>query len=152
MATFMYDNAKTLILSGQINFASAGLHIMLISGSYPSVEATAKGTHNVTGDIGASSEVWDNTTTGYRRGGQRLTSQIVRKDSTDHEAEFLCANPSWSPTTLTAARAIIWYSGGATPATSYLVQCIDFGGNQTSTNGTFTIVFDGTEGALNLGE
>ena len=80
-------------------------------------------------------------------GGYTLTTSIST-DDTDNEGVFDATDVSITSATITARYAIIRKDTG-TASTSPLVCYIDFGSNQTSTAGTFTITF-ATEGILNL--
>jgi hypothetical protein len=52
------------------------------------------------------------------------------------------ASVSWTAATITARYLVIADFNPGTDATRQLLCCIDFGSNQTSTNGTFTVNFD----------
>lgn len=52
---------------------------------------------------------------------------------------FDAADPSWASSTITARYGVLYKSTG-TGSTSPLIGYWDFGGNITSTNGTFTVV------------
>jgi hypothetical protein len=52
------------------------------------------------------------------------------------------ANVSWTSATITARYMVIADFNPGTDATRNLLACIDFGSNQTSTAGTFTVTFD----------
>ncbi len=80
-------------------------------------------------------------------GGVTLTTSIST-DDTDNEGVFDATDVSITSATITARYAIIRKDTG-TASTSPLVLYIDFGSNQTSTVGTFTISF-AAEGILNL--
>lgn len=74
--------------------------------------------------------------TGYSAGGNSLTvSQTPTSTSTTAWLDF--ADSTWSSSTITAAGALIYNSTNSNKA----VAVLDFGGDKTSTNGDFTIVF-----------
>lgn len=52
------------------------------------------------------------------------------------------ASVSWTSATITARYLVIADFTPSTDATRNLLACIDFGSNQTSTAGTFTVTFD----------
>lgn len=142
MASFIYDEAQKLFLSGALNLADNNIKVMLVSGSYtPSASS-----HSVTGNIG-SNEIVDSLGS-YTRGGKLLTSKTLSVSA--GVATFDAADVSWTTSSITASGAVV-YQSGATPATSYLIQYVDFGGNQTSSNGTFQIVWN-SSGILNVTE
>lgn len=75
--------------------------------------------------------------TGYTAGGNTLTvSQVPTSTGTTAWLDF--ADSTWSSATITARGALIYLANGTTnPA----VCVLDFGGDKTSTNGDFTIIF-----------
>jgi hypothetical protein len=74
--------------------------------------------------------------TGYSAGGNSLTvSQTPTSTSTTAWLDF--SDSTWSSSTITAAGALIYNSTNSNKA----VAVLDFGGDKTSTNGDFTIVF-----------
>ena len=74
--------------------------------------------------------------TGYSAGGNSLTvSQTPTSTSTTAWLDF--ADSTWASSTITAAGALIYNSTNSNKA----VAVLDFGGDKTSTNGDFTIVF-----------
>ena len=75
------------------------------------------------------------TGTGYSAGGNTLTSVTPTSSGTTAICDF--ADTSWTTATITARGALIYNSSASNKA----VGVLDFGSDQTSTAGTFTIVF-----------
>ena len=75
--------------------------------------------------------------TGYTAGGTTLSSQSVTLDTTNGVAFFDAADPSFTSATITARGALIYNTSSSDKA----VCVLDFGGDKTSTAGTFTIQF-----------
>lgn len=74
--------------------------------------------------------------TGYSAGGNTLTvSQVPTSTGTTAFLDF--ADTTWSSATITANGALIYNSSQSDKAVAVLA----FGGDKTSTNGDFTIVF-----------
>lgn len=103
-----------------------------------------------------SHDFWDDTTnevsssgsyTAGIAGGYTLTT-TVSQDNTDDEAVLDATDVSITSATITARYFVIRKDTGVA-STSPLILCIDFGSDQTSTVGTFTIQF-AAEGILNL--
>lgn len=74
--------------------------------------------------------------TGYTAGGMTLTiSQVPTSTGTTAWLDF--SDVTWTTATITARGALIYLTGGTTPA----IAVLDFGGDKTSTAGSFTIQF-----------
>ncbi len=63
--------------------------------------------------------------------------------------QFDAADPSWAASTLTARYAVMYDRTRGTDATRPLLGLFDFGSDQSTNNGTFTVTFDAL-GALIL--
>jgi hypothetical protein len=89
--------------------------------------------------LGASTTVYTTSDevvgTGYTAGGNTLTGAAVTLDGTTAIVDF--ADTSWASSTITARGALIYNSSKSNKA----IAVLDFGGDKTSTNGTFTINF-----------
>lgn len=147
MSSVLYNNFKKLELSGNaISWMNSGIYVMLVSGSY-NPSTTLYKTHTVTGDIGAHEVVDANGS--YTKGGAQLTSKAVGVGSPAGTDVAYCdaADVTWANTSLTASGAVI-YQSGSTAALNYLIAWLDFGGNKTSSNGSFTISWN-TAGIIN---
>ena len=117
---------------------------MLFSGSY----VPDKAAHKFTGDIGThESRCLLNA---YPVGGIKMSSLSVTQDDTDNEGVVDGADVAVASTSITASGAVIYRSGGTDPEDCTLIQFVDFGSNQSSSNGTFQITWNSTEGILNI--
>lgn len=123
-----------------INLATDTIKLMLVTSSY---------TPSADDDVFVSTpddyEVANSGT--YSAGGATLTV-TGSTDDTDDEGVFDAVDVSFTSATITARYAVIYKSTG-TATTSPIICVIDFGSNQTSTAGTFTITF-AAEGIINL--
>ena len=72
---------------------------------------------------------------GYTAGGAAMTGMAVTLDGST--AIFDADNVSWANATITAQAAVIYNNSLSNAA----IAVLDFGGNKTSTNGTFEIQF-----------
>jgi|TARA_Y100000296_G_scaffold14409_1_gene16865 plasmid replication initiation protein len=72
---------------------------------------------------------------GYTAGGAAMTGMAVTLDG--NTAIFDADNVSWANATITAQAAVIYNNSLSNAA----IAVLDFGGNKTSTNGTFEIQF-----------
>ena len=140
MASQIYNSFKKKIMDGSIDLDTDTIKVALTSSSYtPDID-----THDFFDDI--TNEVAASGT--YSAGGATLANKTVTQDNTDNEGVFDADDISFTGATITARYAIIYKSTGVT-STSPLIGVIDFGTNQTSTNGTFTVTW-AAEGILNL--
>lgn len=142
MASGIYNNYKVRMLgSGTMaDLDGDTIKIALLTSSYtPDFDA-----HDFFDDVSAN-EVGASGT--YSAGGATL-SVTLTQDNTDNEGVFDATDVSWTSATITARYAIIYKSTGVS-STSPLIALIDFGSNQTSTAGTFTITF-AAEGIVNV--
>lgn len=83
------------------------------------------------------------TGSGYTAGGKSLTGFATGLDGSTAYLTF--ADIAWTSATITARGCLIYNSSKSNKA----VAAFDFGGNISSTNGTFTVDFPGT-GATSL--
>jgi hypothetical protein len=123
--SFVYDNS-----TGAIDLDADTFKIMLVTSAY----TPNKKTHTKRSDV--TNEV---TGTGYTAGGVALASVVVTNDTANDRTKFASANPSWASATITARGAVIYKSRGGAATADELVCYLDFGSDQTSTNGPFTV-------------
>jgi hypothetical protein len=128
MASLVYNSALDETVKGGIDFDTDTFKIMLVTSSY----TPNKDTHTVRTDV--TNEV---SGTGYTAGGA-TTSVTVTKDTANDRIDISFGNVSFSNATITAAAGVIYKSTG-TAASDLLVAYLDFGGNVSSTSGTFQV-------------
>ena len=128
MANIVPFSFKGELASGTHNFASGGNTFKLAL--YTANPYTTSSTTKV-----ATSEVSSAGGSNYTAGGNTLTGQSVTASTATTAIDF--ADTSWSSATFTAAFGAIY----DTSASDKLVVVLDFGGDKTATNGTFTIAF-----------
>jgi hypothetical protein len=122
----MTDSFKVQLLNGVQNFSADTYKIALYTG----VATLSNATPNYT----TSGEV--PTGGGYTAGGNTLSVSVV-PTNTGNVAFMSFANSSWANATITAAGALIYNNSKANTA----VASLSFGGDKTSTSGTFTVIF-----------
>ena len=128
MANIVPFAFKGELASGTHNFSSSGntFKIALYTANPYTTSSTTKVATNEVSSAGGSN---------YTAGGNTLTGQSVTATTATTAIDF--ADTSWSSATFTAAFGAIY----DTSASDKLVVVLDFGGNKTATNGTFTISF-----------
>ena len=131
MASLIYDSAPDDTVRGNLNFSSDTYKLMLVTSSYTPNKATDLKRSNVTNEVSG---------TGYTTGGSATTATIT-KDTVNHRVDITFSSVSWTTSTITAAAGVIYKSRGGASSADELVAYVDFGGNVTSTAGTFTVTF-----------
>ena len=129
MASVVYNNGKKYLMDGTLDLDTNTIKVALVTSSYtPNID-----THANFSDI--TNEV---SGTGYTAGGATLTSVTVTVDTSNDRAAFDAADVTWSASTITARGAVVYKSTG-TASTSSLLCYFDFGSDQISSSGNFTI-------------
>jgi len=128
MASLIYNSCLNDMATGAIDFDTNSFKILLVTSSY----SPNKDTHTKRSDV--TNEI---TGTGYTAGGSS-SAVTVTNDTANDRIDINFADVSWSSASLTAAAAVIYKTTGTASADN-LVAYLDFGGNVTSTNGTFTL-------------
>ena len=128
MASLIYNSCLNDMATGAIDFDTDSFKIELVTSSYTPNKDTHLKRSSVTNEV---------TGTGYTAGGVS-TAVTVTNDTANDRIDINFADVSWASASLTAAAAVIYKNTG-TAATDNLVAYLDFAGNVTSTNGTFTL-------------
>lgn len=122
----MSTSFKVQLLNGQQNFSANTFKLALYTSSASLNENTTAYT--------SSNEV--PSTGNYSAGGNTLTVSVTPTNS-GNVAYISFANTSWANATITANGALIYNSSQSNAAVCVLA----FGGDKTSTNGTFAVNF-----------
>lgn len=136
MPSKLYGNFLAKALNKEVDFDSDTIKVALLTSSY----TPNQDTHDYFDDVVAN-EV---TGTGYTQGGITLASKTVTYDSANNVIILDAADVTWSSSTITARYAVVYNDSGANNAAKALVGYVDFGSDQSSTNGNFTITWDST--------
>lgn len=132
VTAFWYGQALSKALAKQIDFASDTIKVMLCTSTYTPNQDT-----HVYKDVSVTNEV---TGTGYTAGGTALASKTMTYDNTTNKTTLDAADVTWASSTITARYAVIYDD---TPASNKpLLGYVDFGADQSSSNGNFTITWD----------
>ena len=122
----MATSFKVQLLNGVQNFSADTFKLALYTSSATINENTTA--------YSATNEV--PSTGNYSAGGNTLTVSVT-PTNTGNVAFISFANTSWANATITAAGALIYNNSKSNAA----VCVLSFGGDKTSTNGTFAINF-----------
>jgi VCBS repeat-containing protein len=134
----MSTSFKVQLLNGQQNFSANTFKLALYTSSATLGENTTA--------YSATNEV--PSTGNYSAGGNTL-SVSVTPTNTGNVAFISFANTSWANATITANGALIYNANASNAAVCVLA----FGGDKTSTNGTFAVNFptaDSTSAIIRL--
>lgn len=136
MPSKLYGQFLQQSLNKEIDWDSDTIKVALLTNSYtPDQDA-----HNYFDDV-ASFEV---TGTGYTQGGNTLGNKTNTYNSATNVIVLDADDTTWSSSTITARYAVVYDATPATNATKPLIGYVDFGSDQSSSNGNFTITWDAT--------
>ena len=128
-------------LTGAVSLSAdavAGLiKVILLSASYtPDID-----THTRYRDLSAHEvNVTGPIATGYSGGGQAVSASLAfAVDTANDRASFDAGDNAWVSSTITARYLALVKVRGGSRDLDNLIGFIDFGSNQSSSNGTFTI-------------
>jgi hypothetical protein len=137
MASKLYGQFLSQALNKEIDWDTDTIKVALLTNSYtPDQDA-----HNYFDDV-ATAEV--SGSTGYTAGGLTLTNKTNTYNGGTNVIVLDADDVTWTSSTITARYAVIYNSSPATNATRPLVGYVDFGSDQSSSNGNFTITWDAT--------
>ena len=126
----MCTSFKVALLNGEMDFSSD------TSQSFKIALYTSDATLDATTTVYSTTN--EASGTGYTAGGNTLTIATNPTNDTDGTVAYLdFSDTSWTSSSITARGALIYKSGGTTPA----VAILDFGSDKTSSDSTFTITF-----------
>lgn len=113
----------------------------LIDGTHATTDTFKIALYLSTATIGPTTTAYTATgevtgTTNYTAGGQNLTGYAASLDTGEAIIDF--ADASWASSTIPNARGALIYNSTKADAA---VAVLDFGGDVSSTNGTFTVTF-----------
>lgn len=141
----LFNSFKKDQLTGAIAISAdavAGLiKVILLSASYtPDIDS-----HTRYGQVSAHEVSVAGSPTGYPSGGQAVSASLAfSTDTANDRAAFDAGDITWSSSTITARYAVLVKvrSAGLNKDLDNLIGYIDFGSNQSSSNGNFTIQWD----------
>ena len=136
MPSKLYGNFLKQALNKEIDFDSDTIKVALLSNAYtPDQDA-----HDYFDDVVAHQV----TGTGYTSGGNTLANKTNTYNSATNVIVLDADDVTWASSTITARYAVIYDATPATDATRPLIGYVDFGSDQSSSNGNFTITWDST--------
>lgn len=135
MASKLYGNVLLKALNKEVDWDSDTIKVMLCTSSYSPNQDTHIYKSSVTNEV---------TGTGYTAGGATLAGKTITYDSATNVTVLDADDVTWASSTITARYAVIYDDAGASDAAKVLIGYVDFGSDQSSTNGNFTLTWDAT--------
>jgi hypothetical protein len=129
-----YGNAFVAAFNKEIDFNSDTIKISLHTSSYTPNQDTHDYADDLTNEVSSGG--------GYTTGGKTLASCTVAYDGASNTLKLDATDVSWTSATFTARYAVIYDDTPSTSATKPLIGYIDFGADQSPSNGTLAITFD----------
>lgn len=133
MADVIYNSFFRDLANGSIDLDTDTFYLMLVASSYTPNSDTHAKRSDVTNEVSG---------TGYTAGGAALASVTLTLDNTNDQVVWDAADVTWSSSTITARGAVLYKSRGGASSADELVKYFDFGSDQSSSNGNFTIQFN----------
>lgn len=130
MASLIYNSFIRDVLTGAIDLDTDTFKVMLTTSAYTENKDTHAKRSSVTNEV---------TGTGYTAGGASTTVSVAAVDTTNDRVDVTIGAASWTTSTITARKAVIYKSRGGASSADELVAVIDFGSDVVSTAGTFTL-------------
>jgi len=127
-----YGNALLKALNKEVDWDTQDIKVALVTSSYtPDQDA-----HDYFDDITNELSTGD----GYTAGGATLGTKTIGYTADGNVIKLDAADVTWANSTITARRAIIYVDTGDAE-TSVLLGYVDFGADQISSAGNFTIAW-----------
>ena len=130
MASLIYNNAIFNLAKGNIDFDTDSFKCMLVTSGYAPNKDTDDFRNDVTNEV---------TGTGYTAGGTAATVTVNAIDTVNDRIEITLGAVSWPSSTITARGAVYYKDRGGLASADEIVAYIDFGGDVSSTAGTFAL-------------
>ena len=129
MASGIYHSFFERIATGQGDLTAVTVKCALVTSSYV-YDADHDFFNDITNEVAAGG--------GYTAGGDTVTVTVTDDDANNRVAISL-GEAQWTTATITARGAVYYVDTAGASSTDWLIAFIDFGTDQTSTAGTFTL-------------
>lgn len=132
----IYNEFPNRLQSGSVgqDLNSADIKVALLTSSHtPAPESNASWA-----DVSAN----EASGTGYTAGGQTISNFSVTADSGNRLVTADGDDVEWTNSTIDASYAVVYNASPSTDSNKDLIMLIDFGGQESSENASFTIQWD----------
>lgn len=126
-----YSNAISKAFNKEWIWSGTTVKVLLTTSTYAVGQTTHIYRSSVTNEVSG---------TGYTAGGATITSPTNTLSNLTTTLDG--ADVTWSTATLTARYAVIYDSTTTTTTTQNLIAYVDFGGDQSTSGGDFSIVWN----------
>jgi hypothetical protein len=130
VTAYWYGLAFTQMGNKEIDFDDDNVKVMLTTSSYTPDQDTHNYKDDVTNEVVGS---------GYTAGGSVLQNPAMAYATATNVWNFDADNVTWANSSITARYAVVYWNDGGTAASSPLISYVDFGQDETSSSGDFTI-------------
>lgn len=130
VTAFWYGNAFISVFNKLIDIDSDAIKCMLTTSTYVPNQDTGDFKDDVTNEVSG---------TGYTATGTTLTTPSSTYTGGTNVWAFDADDAVWASSTITARNAVVYDSTPATDATRPLLSYVDFGGDNSTSSGTFTV-------------
>lgn len=130
VTAFFYGNAFISVWNKLIDIDSDTIKTMLTTSTYVPNQDSDDFKNDVTNEVSG---------TGYSAGGTTLTTPVSAYTGGTNVWNFDADDAVWSSSTITARIAVVYDSTPGTDATRPLISYVDFGGDNSTSSGTFTV-------------
>lgn len=131
MASLIYNSFFNDLAKGNIDCDTDTFKVILATSSYTENKDTHTKRSDVTNELSTGS--------GYTAGGNTITVTVSAVDTTNDRQEIVLGGTTWTSSTITARKAVVYKSRGGAASADELVAVIDFGSDVSTTSGTFTL-------------
>jgi hypothetical protein len=130
MPSFVYNSFLRDLATGAIDLDTDTFRILLTTSAYTENQDTHTKRSDITNEV---------VGTGYTTKGAVTTVTVAAVDTTNNRVVTTFGAVSWASSTITARKAVIYKDRGGVATADELVAVIDFGTDQISNNGTFSL-------------
>ena len=130
VTAFWYGSAFLSTFNKELDIDSDAIKTMLTTSSYTPDQDAHRYKSSVTNEV---------TGTGYTATGTTLTTPSSTYTGGTNVWAFDADDAVWASSTITARLAVVYDSTPGTDATRPLLSYVDFGGDNSTSSGTFTV-------------
>jgi hypothetical protein len=133
VTAFYYGPHFQSLYNKEIDFDSDTIKVMLCTSTYTPNQDTHRYKSDITNEVSG---------TGYTAAGATVSSPTIAYTGGTNVLNISGGNVSWASATFTARYAVVYDSTPASDATRPLIGYVDFGADQSPSNGTLAITWN----------